>query len=517
MPVSTGLMRFNYFDKLTEKGYYKGDITVVTIASETSGTKKTLARYKVVPSSLFKGGTSTARHLEAKAGQKLDYIVSGAYRLASVVMALFTLIGLTLKSLYHLGAGFCNFCATCGKNPASFRPLVADLVDASILFEIIIKGSVQSTLELAFSLPHKAVTAWRDGINQNKFVKEIQLSTKREQFLQLSRENVAKLINQQLTIALEKLDKDDGEGQSKLEMEAARVIHSVQSFSPDLTSGPKRAALLAIDIQNSFIEEGTADGITYAKGELGVMGGCETIPVTNMLLDKITGLKVASKDSHEKEHASFAANIGEKPLTLVELQVEGDRLVQVAWPAHCIQGTHGEKFAQGLKASKLDATVYKGQGTRDSYSAFCDVRAEGVASNIPNQEAEAETKSGSERTKIAYGNKKLDRNLHKKGMTNLDQTLTRNGITDVFFTGLAYDYCVGESAIDAAALGYQPTIVLDGTKWIAFPSMLAMTERLAAAGCLFATSEQLANGTAYGSEFFGYDPEGSHEEQGVAQ
>ncbi|KOC89065.1 bifunctional nicotinamidase/pyrazinamidase [Winslowiella iniecta] len=179
-----------------------------------------------------------------------------------------------------------------------------------------------------------------------------------------------------------------------------------------------KRALLLIDLQNDFCP----------GGALAVHDGDATIAVANRLAAAFSqrgDAVIASQDWHPANHGSFALVAGQPPHTFGEL----NGLPQVWWPDHCIQHSHGAQFHSQLDTSVIDAVFYKGQdATVDSYSAFFD-------------------------------------NGHQR-KTELDDWLKNRGITALTILGLATDYCVKFSVLDALALGYQVEVVRAGCRGV---------------------------------------------------
>ena len=169
-------------------------------------------------------------------------------------------------------------------------------------------------------------------------------------------------------------------------------------------------ALLVVDIQNDFIP----------GGALAVPGGDEVIPLVNRLQTRFE-LITATRDWHPPNHGSFAASHpGKRPGDSIVL--EG--LDQTLWPVHCVQNTPGADFAPGLNRDRWDKVVFKGtDATIDSYSGFYD-------------------------------------NGHRKA-TGLGDYLRDRDVSRVFVAGLATDYCVKFTALDAQALGFATCLVQD--------------------------------------------------------
>ena len=174
-------------------------------------------------------------------------------------------------------------------------------------------------------------------------------------------------------------------------------------------------ALIIVDLQNDFLP----------GGALAVPHGDEVIPVANELQQKFE-LVLATKDWHPREHGSFAANHpGKKP---------GDRIVldgveQILWPVHCVQDTSGAEFAAAFDTSRIAHVFHKGiERNIDSYSTFFD-------------------------------------NAHRRH-TGLAHYLQKRSIKDIYLMGLALDYCVKYSALDARQLGLNTHVILDGCRGI---------------------------------------------------
>lgn len=174
-------------------------------------------------------------------------------------------------------------------------------------------------------------------------------------------------------------------------------------------------ALLLVDIQYDFLP----------GGALAVPQGDDVIPVANRLQPAFE-IVVASQDWHPHGHGSFASS---HPGRRVGEMGELAGLPQVMWPDHCIQGTHGAELAADLSLERVEAIFRKGTDpTIDSYSAFFD-------------------------------------NGHRKS-TGLGDYLRGMGVHEVTLVGLATDYCVRFSALDARAQGFQVVVVEDGCRGV---------------------------------------------------
>ena len=176
-----------------------------------------------------------------------------------------------------------------------------------------------------------------------------------------------------------------------------------------------KTALILVDLQNDFMP----------GGALAVDDGDATVAVANRLMPAYDFV-VATQDWHPEGHGSFAASHpGKNPGDMIELA----GLPQVLWPVHCVQGTPGAFFHSELDVARIDAVVRKGQTPSiDSYSGFFD--------------------NGGE---------------HATGLTEL---LRANGVTHVDVLGLATDYCVRFTALDAVKEGFQTQLLRDGCRGV---------------------------------------------------
>ncbi len=224
---------------------------------------------------------------------------------------------------------------------------------------------------------------------------------------------------------------------SALALGAAPVLRAAAPIKP----GP-RAALIVVDVQNCFVEGGT----------LPVKGGADVVPVINKLAAAFQNI-VVTQDWHTPGHASFAsAHPGKKPFETTPLKYGQ----QVLWPDHCVQGTEDAALVKGLQLPTAQLIVRKGfHGDVDSYSAF----------------QEADRKTG----------------------TGLRGYLKERGIDTVFVTGLATDFCVAWTAMDARAAGLKTYVIEDATRAIDLNGSLAAAwKQMAAKGVKRIQSSDIA-------------------------
>ena len=193
-------------------------------------------------------------------------------------------------------------------------------------------------------------------------------------------------------------------------------------------------ALIIVDVQNDFCP----------GGALAVAGGDAVVPVINSILPAFD-VVVATQDFHPQNHGSFAVNHAG---ATVGNQIELNGLPQILWPAHCVQNTRGADFHPLLDTSGLDATIQKGTDVNvDSYSGFFD--------------------NG------------------RQNATGLADFLNSRGVGTVFVCGLATDYCVKWTALDAISLGFETFVIADATRGVnlsPLDSELALQEIVAAGG-----------------------------------
>ncbi|RKF75041.1 Nicotinamidase [Golovinomyces cichoracearum] len=183
-------------------------------------------------------------------------------------------------------------------------------------------------------------------------------------------------------------------------------------------------ALIIVDLQEDFCPP---------NGSLAVPNGREIIDIINKLLDLPFILKVASKDWHPETHISFASNQqGKRPfsdvITLTNPQKSTEKKEIKLWPNHCVAGTWGAELVAELNRNKIDLIIEKGTNeSTEMYSVFYDI----------------------------WGNE-----------SGLTKVLKEKDITDICVVGLAFDYCVRETAKHAAMEGFKTVILKEATRSI---------------------------------------------------
>lgn len=187
-----------------------------------------------------------------------------------------------------------------------------------------------------------------------------------------------------------------------------------------------RDVLLVIDVQNGFLP----------GGSLAVGRGDEVVPLINAIARRFRAV-VLTQDWHPADHVSFADNHpGKQPYQTIDLPYGP----QVLWPTHCVQGTESAALAPGLDVPHAQLVIRKGYHREiDSYSAFF--------------EADGRTPTG------------------------LAGYLRERGITRCFLAGLATDFCVAWSAIDARKQGFEATVIDDASRGIDLDGSLAKAWR----------------------------------------
>jgi nicotinamidase/pyrazinamidase len=173
-------------------------------------------------------------------------------------------------------------------------------------------------------------------------------------------------------------------------------------------------ALILVDIQYDFCP----------GGSLAVPDGDAVVPVANRLQKKFH-LVAATQDWHPRGHASFAGTHGKPVYTVIDIH----GAPQTLWPDHCVQGTRGAELVAGLDRTRIARIFQKGTDPEiDSYSGFLDAD-----------------------------------HKHSTGMADY---LRGKNVTDVYIAGLATDYCVKYTALDAAALGFRAYVVEDACRGV---------------------------------------------------
>ncbi|KAI8878173.1 Isochorismatase hydrolase [Backusella circina FSU 941] len=182
-----------------------------------------------------------------------------------------------------------------------------------------------------------------------------------------------------------------------------------------------KIALILVDIQYDFLE----------GGSLAVVNASSILPCVKTLINYVkqaNGIVVASQDWHPQNHISFASNHKNKQVfENTQIEYEGAQLQQTLWPNHCVQESHGAELSIYLPSDQIDYIVKKGTNPLvDSYSAFADNN---------------------------YGE-----------ITSLAKILYQNFVDKVLVVGLAADYCVKFTCLDAVKFGFETVLVEEGTK-----------------------------------------------------
>ncbi len=174
-------------------------------------------------------------------------------------------------------------------------------------------------------------------------------------------------------------------------------------------------ALILVDIQQDFLP----------GGSLAVPEGNAVVSVANQVMSNFD-LIVATQDWHPGHHRSFASqHKGRKPGDIIEWK----GMSQILWPDHCIQDTPGAAFAPGLNVNRIDKIFFKGtHPDMDSYSGFFD-----------------------------------NGHIHATG---LEEFLQKNYVRDITILGLATDYCVKFTVLDACNLGFSVRVIQEGIRGV---------------------------------------------------
>ncbi|MBW0365869.1 bifunctional nicotinamidase/pyrazinamidase [Ensifer adhaerens] len=191
-------------------------------------------------------------------------------------------------------------------------------------------------------------------------------------------------------------------------------------------------ALIVVDVQNDFCP----------GGALGVAGGDEIVPMINGMIGRFEHV-VLTQDWHPSGHSSFASSHpGKNPFEMIAMPYGA----QTLWPDHCVQGSAGADFHPALEWTRAELLIRKGfRAQIDSYSAFFE--------------------------------------NDRRTPTGLSGYLRDRGIKKVTLCGLATDFCVAFSALDAVAQGFSTTVVLEACRGIDLNGSLhAMVTRMRDAG-----------------------------------
>jgi len=208
---------------------------------------------------------------------------------------------------------------------------------------------------------------------------------------------------------------------------------------------PFKPALIVVDLQEDFCPP---------NGSLAVNHGRDTVPTINALLALPSfAIRIATKDWHPEDHISFAPNhTGKKPFvdfaTVVNPHNPDESYETRLWPVHCVQGTQGAELIPELNAARVDKVIEKGTHPAvEMYSAFYDPF---------------------ERPRVSD--------------SGLSGALKELGITHVYVVGLAADYCVKNTAVDAFKEGFVTYIVEEGTRAVDAPDWARCRAETEAAG-----------------------------------
>ena len=201
-------------------------------------------------------------------------------------------------------------------------------------------------------------------------------------------------------------------------------------------------ALLVIDVQNDFCP----------GGALAVADGDQVVPLINTLIESGRfAHRILTQDWHPAGHSSFASSHQSEPFS----DIQASYGTQTLWPDHCVQGSFGAEFHRYLNVDGAELVIRKGfRAEVDSYSAFFE--------------------------------------NDKRTPTGLAGYLRERGFGKLFLTGLATDFCVAYSALDAVAAGFQVTVIEDACRAIDLNgSLAAAREQMLAAGARLCDSTAL--------------------------
>ncbi len=214
------------------------------------------------------------------------------------------------------------------------------------------------------------------------------------------------------------------------------------AFAAGAIKPDSKSALIVVDVQNCFVDGGT----------LPVKGGADVVPVINKLSAAFENV-VVTQDWHTPGHVSFAsAHSGKKPFETTKLPYG----TQVLWPDHCVQGSDDAALLKGLALPKAQLIIRKGyHQSTDSYSAF--------------MEADGKTSTG------------------------LAAYLKAHAVDTVYVCGLATDFCVAWTALDARKAGFKASVIEDASRGIDLNgSLKAAWEKMAKAGVKRIQSSDIA-------------------------
>jgi len=218
-----------------------------------------------------------------------------------------------------------------------------------------------------------------------------------------------------------------------------------------------KTLLLEVDVQNDFCPAYTFSGKSYLEGALAVKEGCKVVAPLNALSASfaLAGARVAAtQDWHPAGHFSFASSHkGRSPGDFMDF-IDVPR--QVLWPDHCVQGKQGAAFHAEFNLEPVNMIIRKGfRRTLDSYSAFFE--------------------------------------NDRKTPTGLEGWMRGLGIDTVVIGGLALDYCVFYSAMDAQKLGFTTVIAEDAVRGVDYPagSVDMALAQMRAAGVVFSDSRKI--------------------------
>ncbi|KAJ5608813.1 hypothetical protein N7528_009380 [Penicillium herquei] len=222
-------------------------------------------------------------------------------------------------------------------------------------------------------------------------------------------------------------------------------------------NGPFVPALIVVDMQEDFCPP---------NGSLAVQDARLIAPLINSLLAQPGFVsRIATQDYHPANHISFASNHpapNNRPFeSFIEMKnpnpapgQDPETKLQQLWPVHCVEGTSGADVIPEIEAERFDLVIQKGRHSQvEMYSAFAD----------------------------AFGN--LDPSVTRQSVTvDITSELQAKGVTDVFVVGVAGDYCVKSTAIDAVKAGFRSWLIEEGTKCVNPAGWDQIKEELSIAG-----------------------------------